>query len=33
MHFTRRHLLAAGTALLAARSASSQAAWPNRRCG
>jgi len=30
MRFTRRHLLAAGAALLAARSASSQAAWPNR---
>jgi tripartite-type tricarboxylate transporter receptor subunit TctC len=30
MHFTRRHLLAAGAALLVARPGSAQTAWPNR---
>jgi len=30
MHFTRRHILAAGAALLAGRSASAQGPWPNR---
>jgi len=30
MHFTRRHILASGAALLAARSGNAQGAWPTR---